>query len=214
MRSLWDQMVCTRAFWLSYICAGVDVRGCASLQADQGLLYEEPTCCATLTFSLPDTYSLRLEVDPREHRLQLVHPDLVEPMLLGTMDCHQMSDLFRWEEFLTVTRSLARHSVPAWAHELLLSFYVAVTEDCADLHLTLLRSCLDAAKVFSGEEVEYIITYTRRVAVRRDFRWIDTPDLGWVAEGLDAYSLRCAENGFSLGTFRDFLNSVASQDET
>ena len=127
---------------------------------------------ATLTFSLPDSYSLRLEVDPGEHRLHLVHPDLVEPMLLGTMDCHQMSDLFRWEEFLTVTGSLARHSVPASAHELLLSFYVAVTEDCADQHLGLLRSCLVATKVFRGEEVEYIITYIRRVAVRRDFRWV------------------------------------------
>jgi len=214
VRTLWEEMVSTRAFWLSYVCAGVDFRDCASLSADQRLLYQEPTCRATLTFLLPDAYRLRLEVELGEHRLQLVHPGLVEPILLGTMDCHQMSDLFRWEEFLNVTRSLARNSVPAWAHELLLSFYVAVTEDCADQHLTMLRRCLDAAKVFSGVEIEYIIAYTRRVAVRRDFRWIDTLDLGWVAEGLDAYSLRRTEDGFSLGRFRDFMKSVEIRSDT
>src|SRR4051794_41072410 len=101
MRSLWDELIHSRAFWVGYIAAGVDFEGCPSLQADerQQWDWEETNCEATLTFTLPKSYLLRLEVDLGEHRLQLVHPTLAEPMLIGTMDCHQMSDLFRWDEF-------------------------------------------------------------------------------------------------------------------
>ena len=44
MRSLWDQTVCTRAFWLSYISRVWTSWAGAYLHADRGLLYEQPTC--------------------------------------------------------------------------------------------------------------------------------------------------------------------------
>jgi hypothetical protein len=190
MRSLWDEVVHSRAFWVSYLCAGVDFGGCPSLRADEQSWWNEPIRSLTLRFDFPDHYHLLLTTSGGVHDLKLVHARLERPLPLGQMDSHQMSDLFRWEEFEAVTRHLARSGGPAWAFELLLSFYVAVTEDCVEQHLALLRRCLVAAGVFNGAEVEHILAYTRRVAVRHDFRWRADPELGWVAEGENAYSMR------------------------
>jgi len=213
MQSLWDEFVRSRAFWLNYVCAGVDFVGCPSLQADQRLLWTEPMCGAALMFNFPEDNLLRLEVSPGEHRLELLHPDYEEPQLVGTMDCHQMSDLFRWDEFEAVMRHLARSSGPTWAHELLISFYVAVTVDCADAHAAVLRRSLETSEIFSGPEVEHILRYTRRAAVRQDFRWLDTPGLGWVAEGRNAYCMRHTRGGFDFARWSRFLAALAQDDE-
>ncbi len=210
MRSFWGEFVRARAFWVSYVSAGVDFVGCGSLQADQRLLWEEPTCGATLMFRFPDSHRLRLDVAAGEHKLQLLHPDYDEPQLVGTMDCHQMSDLFRWDEFRAVTRHLATTSGPTSAHELLLSFYVAVTEDCADEHAVVLRRTLEASEVFAVPEIEHILAYTRRVAVRRDFRWVHTPGLGWLAEGRDTYCMRHTRGELDFDRFSRFLGALAS----
>lgn len=238
MRSLWNEVVYSRAFWVSYICAGVDFGGCPSLRADEQSLVDDPISSLTLRLTFPAHHHLLLTTSNGVHDLKLIHP-LERAFPVGRMDSHHMSDLFRWDEFEAVTRYLAGVGRPAWAYELLLSFYIAVTEDCAQQHLALLRRCLDASSVFSGEEVEHIIAYTRRVAVRHDFRWRADPELGWVAEGEDAYCMRsvgrldldalyasmCASgndpavvqailglpesrDGFNFGAFRDFMYVV------
>ncbi len=190
MRSLWDEVVHSRAFWVSYVCAGVDFGGCPSLRTDEQSLRDDPIRSLTLRFAFPAHHYLLLTTCSGVHDLKLLHPRLERTLLLGRMDSHQMSDLFRWDEFQAVTRYLASVGGPAWAYELLLSFYVAVTEDCAEQHLALLHQCLDVSNVFSSEEIDHIIAYTRRVAVRHDFRWRADPELGWVAEGEDSYCMR------------------------
>jgi hypothetical protein len=190
MRSLWDEIAHCRAFWVSDLCAGVDFGGCPSLRADEQSLLHEPIHSLTLRFDFPAHHQLILTTSGGVHDLKLYHPNLERAFPVGRMDSHQMSDLFRWDEFQAVTRHLAADRRPAWAVDLLLSFYVAVTEDYAEQHLTLLRRCLDASSVFSGEEVEHIIAYIRRVAVRHDFHWRADPELGWVAEGEDSYCMR------------------------
>lgn len=190
MRSLWDEVVHSRAFWVSYVCAGVDFGDCPSLRADEQSLVHEPIRSLTLRFALPAHYHLLLTTSSGVHDLKLLHPRFERALPVGRMDSHQMSDLFRWDEFQAVIRHLAGVSGPDWAFELLLSFYVAVTDDCAEQYFPLLRRCLGASDVFSSDEVEYIIAYTRRVAVRHDFRWRVDSERGWVAEGEDSYCMR------------------------
>jgi hypothetical protein len=175
--------------------------------ADESILWEQPECGAKLIFHFPPGYSLWLDVLPWQHELTLSYPDCGPPRTIGIMDPHQMSDLFRWEEFLAITQCLARRAEPAWADELLLSPYVAVTEDCAGSYLTRLRWCLSESRLFTESEAEHVVAYARAI-VRRDFRWIEDPALGWVAEGEDAYSLRQAGGDFDFAAFRGFLRAV------
>ncbi len=213
MLSLWGEFVRSRAFWLSYVSAGVDFVGCSTLMADKRLLWGEPYCGATLAFAFPGSHTLRLDISAGEHRLEHRDADHDEPQLVGTMDCHQMSDLFRWDEFRAVTWHLAKSSGPAWAHELLFGFYVAVTADCAEEHGAVLRRSLEASELFSGPEVDHILAYTRRVAVRQDFRWLDTPGLGWVAEGRNAYCMRHTRGAFDFARFGRFVAALAQDAE-
>jgi hypothetical protein len=213
MRSLWDEFVHSRAFWLGYVLAGVDFMDCPTLLADGELLCAEPSCGASLTFTFPDSHWLRLDISPGEHQLEHLDDDPNSVQLVATMDCNELSDLFRWDEFQAVTRYLARSCGPAWAAELLFSFYVAVTPDIAGDHAAVLRRSLEASGVFSGPEVDYILAHTRREAVRKDFRWIDTPGLGWVAEGRNAYSIRCTRGRFDFARFGRFLAALASDAE-
>src|SRR5262249_46249056 len=124
----WDELVRSRRFWLSYISAGVEISKCPTLRSEPLGVDKFPICGVILSFMLPDSFVLRLEVPGGEHRILLSSPDVDELMLLGTMDSHQMSDLFRWEEFKAVIQGMEQNSGPTWAHELLLGFYVAVTE--------------------------------------------------------------------------------------
>jgi hypothetical protein len=206
-------LVRSRAFWLSYVSAGVDFSRCASLLADSKLLRGGPNCGAMLTFEFPDSHRLRLSVLAGEHRLKHLDADHKKPQLIGTMDCHQMSDLFRWDEYRAVTRHLAKSSEPAWAHELLFSFYVAVTADCADEHAAVLQRSLESADVFSSPEIIYILAYTRRKAVRKNFQWNNVPILGWVAEGKNAYSMRHTRGGFDFARFGRFLEALTPGNE-
>jgi hypothetical protein len=208
MRTLWDEFVRSRAFWTSYLCAGVDFSACPTLLADSRLLWKDPKCGASLTFEFPESHLLRLEMSAGEHKLEHLDADHDEPQLVGTMDCHQMSDLFRWAEFRAATKYLTKTCGSAWAIELLFSFYVGVTPDIADEHGAVLQRSLDASEVFSGPEIEHILAYTRRVAVRQDFRWIDTPGLGWVAEGRNCYCMRHTRGGFDFDRFGKFLTAL------
>jgi len=211
MQTLWSELVRSRAFWVSYISAGVDFADCPTLLADNRLLWSEPDCGVLLTFGFPDSHQLRLHISLGEHRLEHLDTDDDTPQLVGTMDGHQMSDLFQWGEFRAVTRHLARAFGPAWAIELLLSFYVAVTADCAEEHAAVLRRSLEASGVFSGPEIDHILAYSRRVAVRQDFRWLYTAGLGWAAEGRNAYCMRHPRCDFDFARFGRFL-AVAGGD--
>src|SRR5438309_1329618 len=115
MRSLWAEFVRSRAFWMGYVSAGVDFTGCPTLLADSSTLHTDPYCGATLTFGFPGPHILRLTVSAGEHQLEHLDDDYDSPQLVGTMDCHQMSDLFRWDEFRAVTRHLGKSCGPAWA---------------------------------------------------------------------------------------------------
>jgi hypothetical protein len=214
MQTLWAEFVRSRALWVGYISAGVDFAGCPTLQADCRLLWAEPYCGVRLKFGFPGSHRLRLDISALgEHRLEHLDTDYDSPQLVGTMDSHQMSDLFRWDEFRTVTQHLAKSCGPVWAIELLFSFYVAVTPDIADEHAALLRRSLAASGVFTGPEVEHILAYTSRVAVRQDFRWIDTPGLGWVAEGRNAYCMRHTRGRFDFVRFGRFLAALVQDAE-
>lgn len=50
MRSLWDEVVHSRAFWVSYLCAGLDFGGCPSLRAGEQSLRYDPIRSLTLRF--------------------------------------------------------------------------------------------------------------------------------------------------------------------
>lgn len=213
MQTLWSELTRSRAFWVGFVGCGVDFVGCPSLHSDQKMLWESPFCDVTVMFRITDAHWLRLEVSSGSHKLELVSPGYVEPQLLGTMDCHQMSDLFRWDEFQDLVRNLSKTHNPTWALELLFSFYVAVTEDCAAEHAALLRRCLEESEIFSEREVDHIIAYTSRVAIRRDFQWIDTPTTGWSAEGGDADSMRSEGCGFDFARFNRFLAALANDAE-
>jgi hypothetical protein len=209
MRSLWSELVGSRAFWVSYLSAGVSFSPCKSLCLDQQALWGEPYCAARLSFRFQDSHRLEFSVSAGEHSLTHFHPEYNDSLLVGTMDSHQMSDLFRWDEYQAVIGHLAEGAGPFWAYELLFSFYVAVTQDCADLQAGLLRRCLIASEVFAANEIDHILAYSRRTAVRRDFRWIHVPELGWTAEGRNAYSMRHRSGGFDFARFGRFLRAVS-----
>lgn len=225
MMSLWVEFVRSRRFWLNYLKAGVDLSRSPSLSADAHSPTDEPSCGATVCYSLPslpdDFYLLRLEINDGEHRLFLYGSEWPDDkprtfdLQLGNMDCHQMSDAFRWEEFQSLMPKISRRNGgPSWAHELLLSFYVAVTEECADQCLALQRRCLTESGLFTEDEVEYIIAYNRRVAVRKDFRWVHQERIGWVAEGKNAYSVRNTRwDGFDFSAMERFLRVLAAHPE-
>jgi hypothetical protein len=210
VQSLWEIFVSSRTFWLAYVSAGTDLSLSASLRNDAKKLWAEPLCGGRVTFGLPGDFLLIFEISGGEHTLQLCGPDMENAMTVGTMDCHQMSDVFRWEEFVSVSKAVSSCVQPAWAVDLLLSYYVAVTADCAAEHSALLRRCLTAAEVFNGTEVDHIVRYSERVALRKDFRWIADAERGWVAEGRDAYCMRHTRGKFDFSTFRAFLGAAGA----
>lgn len=97
---------------------------------------------------------------------------------------------------------------PRWAVELLLSFYVAATEECSDDYLAFLESNLTASANFARTEIAYIVGYTRRIGVRQNFRWVNDPKQGWVAEGEDCYSLRQRGSDFRFDIFHEFMTDI------
>ena len=211
MRPLWQEFIESRAFWLSYLLAGYSFKECPSVLEDRQQLFGEPYCAAQIRFAFPAGYSLHLDINPGEHSLQLVNVQRIEPLFLevGRVDCHAMPDLLRWPEFNLLVSYLARRVRPAWACELLLCAYVAVTEDCAADRLSVLRNCLAASRLFSEVEVDYV---TRQRGVRSDFRWVEHPELGWVAEGRGSVgSMRNRQAGFNFTAFRDFLAAVEGE---
>ncbi len=208
----WIELISSHAFWVSYVSAGVNYHGCPSLQADAQQLRKGPNCAVTLTFAFPDAHALQMSISDGEHHLEHLDDNYDRPQEIGRMDSHRMNDLFRWEEFRSVTRQLAVSCGPEWAVELLFSFYVAVTPDIVDEHAAMLQRCLELSKVFSGSEIEHILS-SRRWAMRQDFQWTHRSALGWVAGGNDAIcSMRStsvdADEEFEFARFGRFLAAL------
>lgn len=231
MSTFFDDIIRSRAFWVDYLSASTSYQGCETLHTWTGtptlppLLFPifPPHVRLTLQFSLPGVYSLELNAYSHQLSLRRYDPenfDQLEPMLLGMMDAHQMSDVFRWEEFQAIIRRLAERYVPRWALELLLQHYVAITVDCAEQHRALLQDCLQKSQVFTTTEIDYIVGYSQS-CLRRDFRWRHDPEWGWIAEGRDAWSLRRLpitfneedeeprfDTHFDFIMFEDFMNTI------
>lgn len=108
------------------------------------------------------------------------------------MDANQMSDVFRWEEFIAITSHVnkdTQQGYPTWMPELMLSFYTAPLMSECDRHVEMLSRRLAESGLFAPEEVHHIVAYKRQI-MRNDFVWIHDLEKGWVAEGQDVYSLR------------------------
>src|SRR4051794_12567150 len=95
-----------RAFWVRYLSAGVDLRGCPALEADRRQLAGDQLPDLSLAFALPRQFGLTIQVRGWVHRLELTHPSLPSPAPLGWMDCQHMSDVFQRDEFEALVRCL------------------------------------------------------------------------------------------------------------
>src|SRR5262245_2834116 len=124
-----------RLFWVRYLQAGVDFRGCASLARDGQRVSGSDLEEVRVAFAFPQGFGLTLTLYRSEHRLELIHLSLPSPALLGWMDCRQMSDLFQRDEFEVLTGHLetrADSGREPWMSRLLLGFYVSpLREDAA-----------------------------------------------------------------------------------
>lgn len=208
MKSLWEELIRTRAFWLAYVSAGVEFTGCKTLAEDERASRVAPYSGARFIFPFPNSDMLMLDISEGHHSLELYRPFPSKRLDIGRMDCHQMSDAFRWDEFQALMTCLAKEVQPTWAIQLLFCFYVAVTEDIAGEYLALLEQCLGDSEIFSANEIQHILNYTRTVAIRKDFQWIKDSQRGWAAEGRDAYCMRHVCGGFDFDTFNTFIAAV------
>lgn len=214
MHPKWNELIHSRSFWLWHLSAGIDLAKHPTLQTGNEIL-NYPMCFMSLrlSFSMPEHYRLSLEISGDETlELELLGED---PFRIGNMDCHQMSDVFRWEEFRAIIRHLSStNQGPEWANELLLGFYVAVTEDCLEEHLAMFRRSAQASQLFTDEEISYMANYIKKVHLRKNLCWVNDPTLGWIAEvsaGSPSpflYSLRQRGTDFNFAEFRKFMQAL------
>jgi hypothetical protein len=127
------------------------------------------------------------------------------------MDCQQMADVFRQEEFTALVRHLESGGDPGrrpWMVRLLLGFYVSPLRAYAVWHPPMLRAAVAESGLFTAEEAAWVESYTRTI-LRGDFLWELDPGRGWVADGEDAYSLRNRWNpDFPFVLLRQLLGAV------
>src|SRR5262249_33314809 len=117
-----------RLFWVRFLRAGVDFRGCDSLAVDGRQLSDDDRKEVEVAFAFPQGFGLTVTVAHWSHWLELTHPSLAAPALLGWMDCQHMSDVFQREEFEGLVRHLdgrADLGREPWMCRLLLGFYVS-----------------------------------------------------------------------------------------
>jgi hypothetical protein len=130
-------------FWVRYLKAGVDFRGCASLLDDGRKMYGPNLDDVSVGFDFPGGFRLAVVLSGPGHRLDLTHPSLPTPVLLGWMDCQQMSDVFQREEFEAFVRHLDASADPGrepWMARLLLGFYVSPLQEYDDWYSPMLRA--------------------------------------------------------------------------
>jgi hypothetical protein len=202
-----------RSFWVRYLQASVDFRGCDSLARDGRRVHGPNLGEVRVAFAFPQGFGLTLTLYRSDHRLELTHSSLSSPALLGWMDCHQMSDVFRREEFEALTGHLdacTDSGREPWMFRLLLGFYVSPLCEYAGWYLPMLRATVANSGLFTAEEAAWVESYTRTV-LRGDFQWVLDRRRGWVARGEDAYSLRSRGNrAFPFALVREFFSAVGA----
>lgn len=199
-----------RMFWVRYLQAGVNFRGCESLARDVRRV-SGPDLDVALTF--PRGFGLTLTLGGSGHRLLLTRSSLPAPALVGWMDCQHMSDLLRREEFEALVRHLDARAdsdrVP-WMSRLLLGFYVGPLREYADWYPSMLRAAVSDSGLFAAEEAEWVESYTHTI-LRLDFYWSLDRRQGWVARGDEAYSLRSrGDQEFPFALVRELFSSVGA----
>ena len=197
----------TRQFWLRYLAAGTEF---SDRQLREEAYLDDCEESTLVRIHYGDRFRLEISVDG-DHRLQLVDNAQDLAIDLGWMDCHQMSDAFRFEELSSICN--AGDLRPLWKSRILFAHYVApVNETVDELVDTLFRSLCES-NLFSTSESRGIANYMKRV-VRKDFQWEFVPPLGWIGSIIDPisapwafpYTMRTRENtGFNFIAFNDFL---------
>jgi hypothetical protein len=205
-----------RQFWVRYLKAGVDFRGCDSLLREGRELYGPRLADVSVRFEFPQGFVLTLTLCGSGHWLELTHPSLAAPAQLGWMDCQQMSDLLQREEFEALVRHLDERADPGrepWMARLLFGFYVSPLREYADWYPSMLRAAVADSGQFSTEEAAWVESYTRTI-LRGDFLWSLDRERGWVARGEDAYSLRTRANKeFPFALVRELLSAVEAEEQ-
>jgi hypothetical protein len=167
-----------------------------------------------VAFEFPQRFGLAVVVDGSSyHRLELTHPSLPVPAVLGWMDCQHMSDVFRREEFEALAQHLDAQADPGrepWMARLLLGFYVSPLREYDGWYAPMLGAAVSTSGLFTADEAGWVESYTRTVT-RGDFLWVLDRRRGWVARGEDAYSLRTRGNrDFPFALVRELLNAVGA----
>jgi hypothetical protein len=202
-----------RAFWVRYLQAGVNFRGCESLARDGRRVYGPDLPDIDVGFAFPRGFGLTLALGGSSHQLLLTHPSLPAPALVGWMDCQHMSDLLRREEFEALVRHLDAQADPGrepWMVRLLLGFYVGPLREDADWYPPMLRAAVSDSGLFTAEEAAWVETYTQTI-LRLDFYWSLDRRRGWVARGDEAYSLRSRGNReFPFALVRELFSAVGA----
>ncbi|VTR97806.1 hypothetical protein [Tuwongella immobilis] len=201
-----------RSFWIRYLAAGIDFRGCDSLTRDLPTIRVTALPDVQITFEFPQQFAFVLTVGASGHRLELHHPSLATAALLGWMDCQQMSDLFRREECEALLRYLDAQpdGGEPWMTRLLLGLYVSPLPEYGDWLPAMLGAAMRESGQFSGEEIARVDSHTRSIE-RASFDWVQDRTQGWVARGEDVYSLRTRRNrDFPFALLRDLFHAIAA----
>lgn len=198
----------TRKFWLRYLAAGTSFSNLPALRDEVASDATEEA--VTIRIDYCDRFRMELEVD-FEHRLSLIDSTREGKIDLGWMDCHQMSDAFRFEELRSVC--LASRLRPLWKIEALLAHYAAPVRDTIGELVKLLFDALCESQLFTEHEARGIADYMKRI-VRKEFRWELDPQLGWTGAIIAPestpyafpYTMRTAQNSeFDFESLNAFL---------
>jgi hypothetical protein len=204
-----------RTFWIRYLGEGTELSG-HQLQTEFLSIKEDEPQIITIVF--PERYSLEIEVYGG-HRLRLCDETTSRNMELGWMDCHQMSDAFRFEELSDICA--ASSMLPRWQIRALLSHYVAPMPINIEALVSTFRSSLLESGLFNNSECIVFSDYMRRI-VRERFQWIEDSHRGWVGIIEDAekypwmipYTLRTRENqDFDFAFLNNFLSYCREMNE-
>ena len=212
--NIFSPVLLSREFWVAYLQSCVDATGCDSL--------DEPVWNVlrtaeefTITFRFPQEYSLCLNFDGCENAVSLIHIELpicdLARERLGWLDCHSMSCVFRWDEFLKVITYLSANDPdrPAWIPFLLFQPFVGLTPNNVGEFQVMLRNNLESSEMFTEEEVQFIVEDAHR-CVRPALRWIEDDQLGWLAEGEHIGSMRqrSMEGKFNFALVSAFFRAL------
>ena len=203
----------SRSFWIWFISAGVDFAGSESLKRDEEIAWDERWETETIIqFDLSPSFALKFIVCGT-HELFLIASESHDQILIGNMDSHQMSDTFRWVEYQQLTEAIRCNvkSIPTWAIELLLIYYVAPLPEDLERILSKNNQLLNDSGCFTSDEAELISNYSRKI-VRKEFEWQYDNNFGWHAVGKSAYTYRKLENQktFPFHVVKRFLETIAA----